>query len=936
MNKLSRFTVISVITMTGVSAAWAVDGAARDAVESMRLEIPTVQIYEQADRVTRVYGPPLAQGATAEESAELFLVSHADVFGVTPDDLELVGFPGGDGLAQPVMLDPETGEFKFYLFRYEQQRNGVPVYGSDLRLLVRNLPGNPMVLAASNLRDIGDFAASAGPVKVDLELAKAAVAEAAQADFTGSEILLALPELINFSDPEQVIWAGADEETVAPVRAITYVADNGMEDTSEYVKWRFVADAATGAILHSESLILFEDVVGNVSGMATPGPWAMQCTPSVLTPFPYASASISGGNSTYTDTNGDYVISNGGASAVTVLSPISGLYFNVNNYSGSDEDLSQVVAPPGPADFIHNSADTTESVRAQSNGYLNANEVRDFALTYNPAYPVIASQTGFPVNVNRTGGLCPGNAWYDGSSINFCSSSSLYANTSFASISQHEYGHHLVQVAGSGQDQYGEGMGDSISMLVADDPKAGVGFYLNDCTNSPRNADNSYQYPCVGDSHDCGQLLSGAIWCTRDELFATEPVNYLDIVSNLTVNSILVHTGSTITPQITIDYLTLDDTDGNLNNGGPHYAEIDAGFGAHNMPAPELHVIAFEYPNGLPDLATPNQATVVRVDVVAINGSPVAGTGTVSYRVGGGAFTTVPMTEISPNQYEATLPAADCLESVEYYFRADDAGGMSFTDPPGAPGSFHTAVAAASSTVVIADNFEADELWTVQNSAGLTDGPWDRGVPVNCNRGDPPSDYDGSGQCYLTDNSTSSCNSDVDGGYTYLISPMLNLSGDGADIRFALWYDNALGGDPNNDLFKVWVANDGGLNWVLVETIGPASLPGWNMHSFNVGAYVTPTATVQVRFEASDLNGESVVEAGIDAFEVVLYWCDSAPCPGDLDGDGDVDLSDLAQLLAHYGVTSGAAPEDGDMDGDGDVDLGDLAALLAVYGTACP
>jgi hypothetical protein len=59
-------------------------------------------------------------------------------------------------------------------------------------------------------------------------------------------------------------------------------------------------------------------------------------------------------------------------------------------------------------------------------------------------------------------------------------------------------------------------------------------------------------------------------------------------------------------------------------------------------------------------------------------------------------------------------------------------------------------------------------------------------------------------------------------------------------------------------------------------------------------------------------------------------------CPADLDRDNDVDLSDLAQLLANYGTTGEATYWDGDLDGDDDVDLEDLAELLSVYGTACP
>ena len=74
----------------------------------------------------------------------------------------------------------------------------------------------------------------------------------------------------------------------------------------------------------------------------------------------------------------------------------------------------------------------------------------------------------------------------------------------------------------------------------------------------------------------------------------------------------------------------------------------------------------------------------------------------------------------------------------------------------------------------------------------------------------------------------------------------------------------------------------------------------------------------------------------INAGSAYVFDLNCTFCLGDLDGDNDVDLADLATLLAHYGTTSGATYADGDLDEDGDVDLSDLALLLSLYGQPCP
>jgi hypothetical protein len=119
------------------------------------------------------------------------------------------------------------------------------------------------------------------------------------------------------------------------------------------------------------------------------------------------------------------------------------------------------------------------------------------------------------------------------------------------------------------------------------------------------------------------------------------------------------------------------------------------------------------------------------------------------------------------------------------------------------------------------------------------------------------------------------------------------------------------------------VADDFSLDWWTVDGGGEMWTTGGDFELS--GTIGQPDAGVTMAAGDFELTGGFWAGVGEEEF-----------CYGDLDGDNDIDLADLAQLLGNYGTTSGAVYEDGDLDGDGDVDLADLAGLLGVYGTTCP
>ena len=571
--------------------------ASKGVAQSLQNAFPQARVNATIGHPTRLYGSALATGSSVDDAAERFRSAHASSLGIptselVPRDLSRgAASPGAAPKPLGLMYDRKTGQYKFWLYRYDQTKAGVPVYRSGVLALVKNQSNNPVVWASSFVHDLSAFAlpTQATPSGVAADSSKTLRALRGLTDSSGR--LLSPPTSITRLSPTTpVVFAGNEGQDAPPRLALEYTAETANPPQT----WKVVADAATLDVLHAENVVVFENVTGSVTGLSTSGAKAMDCADEVATAFPYAEVTGDGGLTAFSNLTGNFDLAYSASTPVALTSLPGGKYFDVVNSAGTAEQLLQTVTPPGPASFLHNPDNVSDLLRAQANGYLNANQVRDFVLKYVPNYPVISTQQNFPVYVNRNDGYCPGNAWYDGSSINFCVGSTSYGNTSFASVSYHEYGHHVVSSGGSGQGAYGEGMGDVVSALLAGDPGLGYGFYLNQCTTPLRNADNTCQYSasacssCGSEAHACGNLLSGTIWSIRKALAVSQPETYVDLLNSLVLSSVPLHVGTTISDSIAVDLLTLDDNDSNLDNGSPHYAEICAGFAAHGMVCPAL------------------------------------------------------------------------------------------------------------------------------------------------------------------------------------------------------------------------------------------------------------------------------------------------------------------------------------------------------------
>ncbi|MCK6445055.1 MAG: immunoglobulin domain-containing protein [Planctomycetes bacterium] len=716
--------------------------------------------------------------------------------------------------------------------QFRQEVRGVPVVHGYATVLF-DLEGRVLSVDSTGLPELSpDFdvtPAFAGGEAVDLA-ARTFVAETklAPTRIDGPKLVIAQPKSPKLR-AAKLAWQ------------VEVHWNDGQGAAEGHVYW---IDAKSGAVVAREDAV-HHDVSGTVSAKATPGFFPdSSSNPETPLAMPYLTVTSPQGNAT-SDVNGNFTIA-GATAPVTGTFKFTGTYANVTNQAGTAYSLSQsLTASSGNAVTMNNTV--SDLVSAQANAFLWIGKMRAWTRSVNPADATSDFLATANVNIAST---C--NAYYDGVSVNFYQAGGGCVNTAYSTVVLHEMGHWLNSryLSGNGGDGFGEGNADNFTTFITDDPIVGINFCGTGC--NVRDGNNTRQFcgdsnpACYGEVHADGEVLMGACWKVRTRLKNTLGSALGIQTANTLFNAWMnAYNDGQIKTIVRTHWLVLDDDDGNIDNGTPHFTQIDGGFHDQGFPNYVIQSVSFSNVTDLADTTNPSGPYVVTADVFANTNPPIT-SATIFYRSNGGAFSSVPMSFVAGNQWSGSIPGVGSPVVVEYYVSATDNAAHTNVFPTGAPASllkFKVGI----ETVFWTEGFESGTNgWTHGQVATQDD--WQLssqfGQPGTAGESGDPSTAFAGNNVWGNDLGFGSWN----GAYAnnvsnWLRSPTINLSGKtGCTLKFQRWltvesgqYDQAI---VKVNGTQVWV------NDFSTDTLDTA----WTETEVDISSLADNNPSVQLEF----------------------------------------------------------------------------------------
>lgn len=347
-------------------------------------------------------------------------------------------------------------------------------------------------------------------------------------------------------------------------------------------------DAHSGAVIRKSSTIhSFTDLLGHLNLKRTQGNKPDTTSNPPVNVHAQWVRGTSAVGSADTDLVGNWKITYSGSAvqAVTFTFGSSSVYAWVDDLGNADMTKTWNVTP-GVKFYSGLNGNPSEYNTAECNAQAHAVNFVEWIRALDPADSKMWFRQRLYVNENSS---C--NAYYNGSSTHYYRKAGGCNNTAYSSVVWHETGHWANDKYGSnnGGDGFGEGAADGWSMYGLDDPIVGDDFFVGG--GDIRDGRNTRQYcgscgaGCYGEVHVDGEVLMGAFWKVRDHLNTTHGDATGDaIADSLWLRWFQAYNAKTICDTNETQILTLDDDNGNIDDGTPHSSDIEAGFEDQGYP----------------------------------------------------------------------------------------------------------------------------------------------------------------------------------------------------------------------------------------------------------------------------------------------------------------------------------------------------------------
>ncbi|GJM21841.1 MAG: hypothetical protein DHS20C15_17560 [Planctomycetota bacterium] len=806
-----------------------------------------------------IFGSQLQTTARGDDDASLVRAARTALreltgaTGVLPSELELVQVKR--------MQLSRGGTSDKISVKFRQLVSGVVVHGGVVHVLF-DASGKLLSIDNQALPQVRGM-----NVVADVNIDRATAA--ARAAFQLETGLVA--QDTNFDD--YVIWGPRiDPSKAALPTTAAYVirvsAPTGPSGSTPADRSYVVASRGSEVVLDSWSNVHSFDLDGNIKGWAQAGLLPDGVDPEVLQNLKDVRVSASGEPDVFTDANGNFTFP-GVNSTKTVTARLDGQFSTIDNQSGGDLSLSTSVSP-GVFENIVLNAGMTETQTAELNAHMSVNEMRDYLKSVDPTATELDFQIESNVNIGLT---C--NAFYNGVSLNYyvegesaTTPGTFCRNTAYSTVAYHEEGHWLNDLFDSTNHQFGMGEGgaDVWAMYASDNPIVGEDFRFDGAiirtgeNMNPFCGDDSLG--CYGSSpHANGQPLMGAIWKVRRNLKNTlGDAAGIDVADQLMVGWYQAFDDTFVRTTIQEHWLVLDDDNGDLSDGTPHFAPINAGFVEQGFPSFQLPIFEISHA----PIAHVRHEGKVRVQATITEEAAAALTGAVVHysNDGGDNFSSVAMTDLGGDLYQAFIPGVASPDRVAYFIEAQSAslGNVTFPKRGADRPVFYDVGTLA---VVEFNDFEGatDEGWTHTQLATQDD--WQRDEPQGKTL-DPGSAFSGN-LAWGNDLGISGFNGDYQPDvHNALISPSFNLSGvSGSRLRFQRWLSV-----EESEFDQARVLVDGNTVWEN-PFAGHITDAEWIEQDIDISALADGDSNVTVSFELETDGGLHMGGWNIDDFSIV-------------------------------------------------------------------